>query len=68
VEFVTTPRTDYLKYSEWLRMRIIACEDVSTPPADPAGCYNLQELFEFKLTPKLSGRKCEIVQNSVGKP
>ena len=20
-------------------MRIIACEDVSTPPADPAGCY-----------------------------
>jgi len=22
-------------------MRIIACEDVSTPPADPAGCYAL---------------------------
>jgi hypothetical protein len=42
--------------TEWLRMRFIACEDVATPAADRACCYTVLQPFDFKLTPKLSGR------------
>jgi hypothetical protein len=59
-------------------MRIIACEDVSTPPADPAGCYALfSNYLNSNLLRKLAAENVklyrtvfingEIVENSVKK-
>jgi hypothetical protein len=77
VEFVTTARTGYLNYSEWLQMRIIACEDVLTPPADPQAVTLSSNSLNSNLLRNLAAENvrlyrtafiyCETVQNSVQK-